>query len=254
MELTLEVFDVGTPAAPFATTATALFSDMNAVLTQAVSTNPTGDPVFTGFMTLGILPGYVEAGGSRLFGLKNNDDRIDFSATATVPSYVKNRSTTRRTPRRVFVAPLRRAENRSGKSCQHLMLPLAAPEAHENIGLVLPLSRSVSLSIMISYVMPTPTASPTRYLMHPRPYPGAIGPKNDSRSHDLASKARLGSPFLDPVSSEDDTGTGHWPRTRGHGRAGSSSGGRPTGGMAGARTVPPEPTRPAIPFRLATPT
>ena len=24
----------------------------------------------------------------------------------------------------------------------------------------------------------------------------------------------VGSPFLDPVSSEDDTGTGHWPRTR----------------------------------------
>jgi len=69
MELTLEIFDVGTPAAPLATTATALFSDMNAVLTQAVSTHPTGDPVFTGFMTLGILPGYVEA-GARLFKLK----------------------------------------------------------------------------------------------------------------------------------------------------------------------------------------
>jgi hypothetical protein len=74
MELTLENFDVGTPAAPFATTAAALFGDMNAVLTQAVSTSPTGSPVFTSDMTLGMLPGYVQAGGpggARLFGLKN---------------------------------------------------------------------------------------------------------------------------------------------------------------------------------------
>jgi len=63
MDITLTV-ETGTT-----TTAAALSSDMNAVLTQAVSTHPTGDPVFTGFMTLGILPGYVEA-GARLFKLK----------------------------------------------------------------------------------------------------------------------------------------------------------------------------------------
>ncbi len=64
------------------TTAAALLSDMNAVLTQAVSTSPTDaptaalvpGPVATGLMTLGILPGYVQAGGpggARLFGLKD---------------------------------------------------------------------------------------------------------------------------------------------------------------------------------------
>ena len=137
----------------FPTTAAALVSDMNAVLTQAVSTNPTGGPtgqvgpVAIGLMNLGILPGYVQAAGpggaEALSGSRTNDDRIDFSATASVPSYAK---TDRRpgvlTGRRVFVAPLRRAENRSGKSCQHLMPPLAAPQAHENMGLVLPLSPS----------------------------------------------------------------------------------------------------------------
>jgi len=73
MELTLES-DVGTPGAPLATTAATLFGDMNDVLTQTVSTNPTGGPVLSGDMTLGILPGYVQAGGpdgARLFGLKN---------------------------------------------------------------------------------------------------------------------------------------------------------------------------------------
>ena len=38
---------------------------------------------------------------------------------------------------RVFFSSLRRAENRSG-SCQHLMPPLAAPEAHEIWGLYFP--------------------------------------------------------------------------------------------------------------------
>ena len=73
MALTLEG-DTGTPAAPIATTAAALSSDMNAVLTQAVSTSPTGGPVLAGNMTLGILPGYIQAAGpdgARLFGLKN---------------------------------------------------------------------------------------------------------------------------------------------------------------------------------------
>jgi len=76
MDITLTVETVTT------TTAAALSSDMNAVLTQAVSTSPTDaptlvlvpGPVATGLMTSGILPGYVEAfgpAGSRFFGLKN---------------------------------------------------------------------------------------------------------------------------------------------------------------------------------------
>ena len=78
MDITLTV-ETGT-----ATTAAALSSDMNAVLTQAVSTSPTDaptlvlvpGPVATGLMTSGILPGYVQAFGpqggvARVFGLKN---------------------------------------------------------------------------------------------------------------------------------------------------------------------------------------
>jgi len=74
MELTLGI-DAGlNVAAAIPTTAAVLTSDMNAVLTQTVSTHPTGPPVETGSVTLGILPGYVQAfgpDGARLFGLKN---------------------------------------------------------------------------------------------------------------------------------------------------------------------------------------
>ena len=104
--------------------------------------------------------------------------------------------------------------------------------------------------IMISYEVDAEELSADGILDHipvprgPRTTVGAGPDEQRTRNH--------GSPVLDPVSSADDTGTGPWPRTRSHGRAGSSSGGRPTGGMAGARTGPPEPTRPAIPFRLAT--
>ena len=62
MELTLEE-DAGIPAAPLMTTAAALTSDMNAVLTQTVSTHPTGAPVFFGFPTNGVIPGYIDAFG-----------------------------------------------------------------------------------------------------------------------------------------------------------------------------------------------
>ncbi len=104
--------------------------------------------------------------------------------------------------------------------------------------------------IMISYEADAEGLSADNILDH---IPVPQGPRTTSGAGPDEQRTRnLGSPVLAPVSSEDDTGTGHWFRTRGHGRAGSSSGGRPTGGMAGARTVPPEPTRPAIPFRLAT--
>ena len=62
MELTLEE-DAGIPASPLMTTAAAVTSDMNAVLTQTVSTHPTGAPVFFGFTTNGVIPGYVDAFG-----------------------------------------------------------------------------------------------------------------------------------------------------------------------------------------------
>jgi hypothetical protein len=78
MDITLTV-ETGTT-----TTAAALSSDMNAVLTQAVSTSPTDaptlvlvpGPVALGNMTSGILPGYIQAFGpqggvARVFGLKN---------------------------------------------------------------------------------------------------------------------------------------------------------------------------------------
>ena len=72
MELSLEE-DAGTPATPLPTTAAALTSDMNAVLTQTVSTHPTGAPVFFGNVTLSVIPGYVQAfgpTGERLFKLE----------------------------------------------------------------------------------------------------------------------------------------------------------------------------------------
>ena len=72
MELSLEE-DAGIPAAPLMTTAAALTSDMNAVLTQTVSTHPTGAPVFFGYTTNGVIPGYIDAfgpTGEKLFKLE----------------------------------------------------------------------------------------------------------------------------------------------------------------------------------------
>jgi|SRR5271166_705249 len=72
MELSLKE-DAGTLATPLMTTAAALTSDMNAVLTQTVSTHPTGAPVFFGNVTTGVIPGYVGffgPTGERLFRLE----------------------------------------------------------------------------------------------------------------------------------------------------------------------------------------